>query len=213
MTGPFARAAVRLTTHQMTQANAAVFQTMQRHQPRLYSTVRPQQRPDLRDAMCPLIERFKQTNATAAYEVLQGLAAMVGPPPVDGEGQRALAVAVLRDIAGKEDFTVAAVARLAVEPFYTTAGEVGAGNIGTHYKDEVPDKLAALPTDANLWALARHETEFWNSDRGSLAGSMMSADTRYYVLLAARKDWEATLAPEARQRWEQTKQAAANGVG
>jgi len=121
-------------------------------------------------------------------------------PP--SSGQRALAEATLRRIADAQKAkglpSCAAVALVVVGPFHVVMGEVAAGQIGAHYQDDVPDLLAAPPSDENLHRLSEGETTFWHSSRGSWFGALVTTDSRFNLLKEARRrdfpDWQRRLA-------------------
>ncbi len=137
----------------------------------------------------------------AAFETAAGYLKSWGYAP-PSSGQRALAEATLRRIAAEQNAkklpSCAAVALVVVEPFHVVMGEMAAGQIGSHYQDEVPELLAAPPSDGNLRKLADGETKFWRSNRGSWFGALVGADSRFNLLREARQrdyaDWQSTLA-------------------
>ncbi|MEE6261339.1 hypothetical protein [Plantactinospora sonchi] len=120
------------------------------------------------------------------------------------EGQRDKAMAVLNEIEAKNPISSAAVARNMLDKVMWAVGNVAAGQIGDHYDQEVRELLSQPPTNENLRALAERETEFWNSPRGSDAGAMMGADTRYQLLLLSRAEWVRELPYELRQQGIET---------
>jgi hypothetical protein len=166
-------------------------------------------------SLLPLITKYQQLKIDVAYSMLKGMAVAVEPPeqltmdekqsPATIEGQRRRAVAALQQSAASGPFTCAAVALVGVEPFYAVMGEMGAGEIGDHYLQDIPDILASVPTDNQLWAMAQRETEFWNSARGSFIGAQMTAEERYGLLLKARKEWEDAMPAETRSAWDSIK--------
>ncbi|MFC6018592.1 hypothetical protein ACFP2T_20575 [Plantactinospora solaniradicis] len=112
-------------------------------------------------------------------------------------GQRDKALAVLKGIEKENPISVAAVARNQVEKVMWL-GNFQSGEIGDHYDKDVRELLNKPPTDANLLELARVETEFWYSDRGSYLGMTMGPDWRYDYLLSSRAEWLTELTPALR---------------
>ncbi|HEU5476070.1 MAG TPA: hypothetical protein VFV67_36045, partial [Actinophytocola sp.] len=139
--------------------------------------------------------------------------------PKADERQRDKAIRVLDGIAKEHPVSVAAVARRPVAAAMDIlrgigmrtgagglseslgnwmAGSLQAGEIGDHYDRDVRDILVKEPTDANLRELAQRETEFWNSNRGSTVGALMTEDMRYNTLINARNQWLLEFSPTER---------------
>jgi hypothetical protein len=136
---------------------------------------------------------FDDANTRKQQEQNQQLTKVEYPP-----GQRDKALAVLQEIEKENPISVAAVARNQVEKVMWL-GNIESGQIGDHYDKDVRDLLNKPPTDANLLELARTETKFWYSDRGSYLGMVMGPEWRYHYLLSSRAEWLTELTPELRQ--------------
>ncbi|MBE1485523.1 hypothetical protein [Plantactinospora soyae] len=136
---------------------------------------------------------FDDAKTKKQQEQNQQLAQVEYPP-----GQRDKALAVLKEIEAKNPISVAAVARNQLEEVMWLRN-FESGQIGDHYDKDVRELLGKPPTDANLLELARTETEFWYSGRGSYLGMTMGPDWRYGYLLSSRADWLTELTPALRE--------------
>ncbi|RLK54961.1 type VII secretion target [Actinokineospora cianjurensis] len=107
--------------------------------------------------------------------------------------QRQKAIEVLERVSAQHPISVATVALPPVKALKWGIGETASGSIGDHYEKDVAHVLAKPPTDANLRELAVTETKFWNSERGNWAGSMLTAENRYDLLVLSRHVWLAEM--------------------
>ncbi|MCS7480395.1 type VII secretion target [Umezawaea endophytica] len=121
-------------------------------------------------------------------------------PPPSVPGQRAKAVAVLKRISKEYPISVATVALRPVSTAHGWVGDVASAEIGDHYENDAGHLLRQPPTNANLREMAETETKFWNSDRGNWVGSLMSASTRYSMLVSGRDAWLNEFPPAERDR-------------
>lgn len=139
------------------------------------------------------------------------ISSVLGYDPSDRvEGSREHALRVLREIEDEDKVTTAAVARLAVGPFFATAGNIAAGQIGEHYEEIRDGLLRKPPTDANLRELATNETiNFWNKQPGlaGYVGSAMSKDSRFEILKKCRDEqWIRSLGDNDLGRWDKAQE-------
>jgi hypothetical protein len=115
-------------------------------------------------------------------------------------GQRDKAIAVLERISKDNPVSVATVALRQVRWFRSWTRNFASATIGDHYEKDIPHLLAKDPTDANLREVAETETRYWTSDRGNLMGAIVSADTRYNMLVDARTEWLNEMPPAQREQ-------------
>lgn len=119
------------------------------------------------------------------------------PAPAGGDvGQRARALKILH---AQQPMTVGAIAALAVEPLYAFAKEYDSATIADHYETILP-ALAERPTDANLEALAKGETAYWDTQPG--LGKRVSAAARYAILVKCRDETIERMDQALRKQWE-----------
>lgn len=114
-------------------------------------------------------------------------------------GQRDKAIAVLEGISKDHPVSVATVAVRQVRWFRGWAFNVASATIGDHYDKDIRHLLVKEPTDANLREVADTETKYWNSERGNWVGRLVSADTRYDMLVEARTEWLNEMPPARRE--------------
>jgi Excreted virulence factor EspC, type VII ESX diderm len=114
-------------------------------------------------------------------------------------GQRDKAIAVLEGISKDHPVSVATVAVRQVRWFRGWAFNVASATIGDHYDKDIRHLLVKEPTDANLREVADTETKYWNSERGNWVGRLVSADTRYDMLVEARTEWLNEMPPDKRE--------------
>jgi hypothetical protein len=141
-------------------------------------------------ATANMYQQIEDTH-TQVFRVDGGLSGVTLAQATGGKqvGQRDKAIAVLERISRENPVSVATVALRQVRWFRSWSGNVASATIGDHYEKDVADVLAKPPTNANLREIADTETKYWNSERGNWVGAMVSADTRYNMLVDARTEW------------------------